>query len=102
MRLSLRKGTVITGSLIAMSVFKPDRLPLKSARGHAYFLYHSPEDKVCPFRFAEQAQAALTRNGAAVQFATYAGGHGWLGDVCGGLRAGIAWLENNHARRGRR
>jgi poly(3-hydroxybutyrate) depolymerase len=34
----------VTGSLVAMSVFRPDWLPdLKAAKGHAYFLYHSPE-----------------------------------------------------------
>ena len=46
----------ITGSFIAMSVFKPELLPpLEKANGHAYFLYHSPEDPVYLFRLAEQA-----------------------------------------------
>ena len=35
----------VTGSLIAMSVFKPDLLPpLSAARGRAYYLLHSPDD----------------------------------------------------------
>jgi poly(3-hydroxybutyrate) depolymerase len=43
----------ITGSFIAMSVFKPGQLPpLEKAKGRAYFLYHSPDDRACPFRMA--------------------------------------------------
>jgi hypothetical protein len=30
-----------------------------------------------------------------VSYATYAGGHGWHGDVYGLIRAGIAELEKN-------
>ena len=54
----------VTGSLIAMSVFKPDVLPpLSGAKGQGYFLYHSPDDRVCPFRMAEQAVKDLNQNG---------------------------------------
>ena len=53
----------ITGSFVAMSVFKPDLLPpLEKAKGHAYFLYHSPGDRVCPFRMAEPAEKELKKN----------------------------------------
>jgi predicted esterase len=88
----------VTGSFIAMSVFKPDLLPpLESAKGHGYFLYHSPQDAVCPFRMAEQAVKELETNGATVKLATYAGGHGWRGGVYRDIRSGLEWLEKNHA-----
>lgn len=95
---SMSKKKRLTGSLIAMSVFKPDFLPgLGEAKGHGYYLLHSKEDKVCAFRFAEQAQDALKKADAKVELATYDGGHGWHGDVFGNIRSGIEWLEKNHA-----
>ncbi len=87
----------VTGSFIAMSVFKPELLPeLKNAKGHGYFLYHSPDDRVCPFRMAEQAVKDLEKNGATVKLATYEGGHGWRAGLYDHIRAGVQWLENNH------
>ncbi len=88
----------ITGSFVAMSVFKPDTLPpLKQAKGHAYYLYHSPDDKVCPYKMAEQAEKDLKDNGAKVKFNSYEGGHGWRGNVFGDIKTGLEWLEKNHA-----
>jgi predicted esterase len=88
----------VTGSFIAMSVFKPDLLPpLEKAKGHAYFLYHSPDDRVCPFRMAQQAAKDLEKHGAAVKLTTYEGGHGWRGGLFAHIREGIEWLEKNHA-----
>lgn len=84
----------IKGSFIAMSVFKPDQLPrLSTAKGHRYYIYHSPEDKVCPIRMARDAEKKLSKAEAEVEFATYEGGHGWHGDIFGALRTGISWLE---------
>lgn len=84
----------VTGSFVAMSVFKPAQLPsLSKAKGRAYYLYHSPEDRVCPFRFAEQAVGSLEQNGARVVLARYQGGHGWRGDLYNDIRTGITWLE---------
>ena len=84
----------VKGSFVAMSVFKPDQLPkLSKAKGHRYFIYHSPDDPICPIRMARDAEEKLSDEGAEVEFATYAGGHGWRGDVFGGLRAGFRWLE---------
>jgi hypothetical protein len=34
----------------------------------AYFIEHSPQDKVCPFRMAEEAVCMLTAAGAKVKF----------------------------------
>lgn len=84
----------VKGSFIAMSVFKPKFLPpLKAARGRGYFLYHSPDDDVCPFRMAEQAAKDLEQEGAQVKLVTYDGGHGWRGGLYDQMREGIEWLE---------
>ena len=92
--ISLRKNSPVTGSYIAMSVFKPDQLPpLPLGAGHAYYIEHSKEDKVCPFRMAEDAREKLRKAGATVEFATYDGGHGWRGDVFGRIRKGVTWLD---------
>jgi predicted esterase len=89
---------IVTGSFIAMSVFKPELLPpLEKAKGHAYYLYHSPDDRMCPFRMAEQAAKDLEKSGAAVKLATYEGGHGWRAGLYDHIRKGILWLEKNHA-----
>ena len=87
-------GDEIKGSFIAMSVFKPRDLPsLGRARGHRYYIYHSPEDNSCPIRMAEDAATKLSKHGAEVEFVTYEGGHGWHGNVMGDLRKGFRWLE---------
>jgi predicted esterase len=89
-------GGKVTGSLVAMSVFSTQWLPpLANAKGHAYYLYHSPDDRVCPFRMAEQAQRELTSNGAAVELKTYPGGHGWQGNLYDDIRGGVEWLEQH-------
>jgi predicted esterase len=86
----------VTGSFIAMSVFRPERLPpLDKSRGHAYFLFHSPGDQVCPFEMAKQAADDLTRNGAKVKLVTYQGEHGWPAGLYERMREGIQWLEQN-------
>lgn len=92
--ISLQKEKSVTGSYIAMSVFKPDSLgPLERTAGHAYFIDHSPEDKVCPFRMAKNAARMLRKHGAKTRLVTYKGGHGWRGNVYGRIRNGIRWLE---------
>lgn len=91
--LGLREKTNVTGTFVAMSVFKPESLPkLSSAKGRAFHVLHSPEDWI-PIAQAEAARDELKKKGACVSFATYAGGHGWKGDVYGMIRAGVAELE---------
>jgi predicted esterase len=91
--LALAKKTRVTGSFISMSIYKPSILPpLKPATGRRFYILHSPDDKVCPPRMAEQARDELTKAGAVVQYATYEGGHGWHGDVFGEIRKGVDWL----------
>jgi len=92
--ISLADKTPVTGSYVAMSVFKPNDLPpLANAESRCYYIEHSPDDRLCPFRMAEDAERLLKENGAAVKFNTYDGGHGWRGDVYGRIRGGIQWLE---------
>lgn len=93
--MALRETTPIRGALIAMSVFKPDLLPpLENAQGRRFYLLHSPQDRVCPYRMAENAKRDLTAAGAEVELMTYPGGHGWRGDVFGNIHAGMTWLDH--------
>jgi predicted esterase len=95
---SLDPAIGVTGSFVAMAVWKPDQLPaLKPAKGHAYYLLHSPQDFI-PIRMAEQAKLDLGKAGAKVEFQTYEGGHGWRGDVYGMMRTGLAWLDEHHGK----
>jgi predicted esterase len=71
--------------------------PLETAKGQAYYLYHSPDDRVCPYRMAQRAARDLERNEAKVQLMTYEGGHGWRGPLYDHIREGIEWLEKNSA-----
>jgi predicted esterase len=84
----------VKGSLIAMSVYKPKQLPaLKKAKGHAFYLYHSPDDRVCPMWMARMAVRDLSKEGAKVELASYKGGHGWRGMVYEDIKKGMKWLE---------
>jgi predicted esterase len=90
---SLLPKSGITGTFVAMSIFNPAALPsLSTAKGHPYFIYHSPQDFI-PIAQAEAARDALRKAGAIVEFQTYEGGHGWRGNVFGDIRKGIEWLE---------
>jgi predicted esterase len=92
---SLADKTPVTGSLVAMSVFKPDQLPpLSAAKGKPYYLLHSPTDFI-PIKMAEKACDQLKAKGAVTKLAQYEGGHGWHGDVFGMIRRGVEWLEEN-------
>ncbi len=96
--LSLLPKSPITGTFVAMSVFKPEELPsLKEAKGQPYYILHSPDDFI-PIAMAEKARDDLKKNKAKVEFQTYAGGHGWHGDVYGTIRAGLEWLDQNKAK----
>jgi predicted esterase len=85
----------VTGTFVAMSVFKPEWLPsLKAAKGRSFYVLHSPEDFI-PIKMAETARDELTKKGAKVGYETYEGGHGWHGDVFGTIRKGIDALEKS-------
>jgi predicted esterase len=86
----------VTGSFVAMSVFRPDWFPpLTGAMGKPYYIYHSPDDETCPFKMAEAAKEKLTEHGAVVSLKTYDGGHGWTGDWAKDVKDGFLWLELN-------
>jgi len=91
---ALQEKTAITGSYIVMSVFKPDQLPpLENAKGRLFAIQHSPNDRVCPFVMAKDAEKRLTEHGAKVQFMEYPEGHGWSGNVYGRIRQNLDWLK---------
>lgn len=94
--ISLTDKTKVKGSFIVMSVFKPKFLPsLRKAKGHAYYLLHSPDDKRCPYRMAKQASKDLEKRGAKTRLVPYGGGHGWHMPVYPAIKKGIAWLEKS-------
>lgn len=94
---SLLPKSGITGTFVAMSVFHPKQLPaLAAAKGHPYFIYHSPQDFI-PIAHPEAARDALKKAGAIVKFQTYEGGHGWHGNIFGDIRKSIEWLEQQTA-----
>jgi len=91
--ISLQEKTAVKGSYVAMSVYRRKWMPpLKAARGHIYLLDHSPQDRICPFSHAKQAETELTGAGAAVRLVTYEGGHGWRGDIYSRVRDGLDWM----------
>jgi predicted esterase len=95
--LSVHPKASVTGTFVAMSVFQPAILPtLNRAKGHPYFLYHSPTDFI-PLKHAETARDTLKKEGAQVELATYPGGHGWTGDTMNDIRKAITWLESKVA-----
>ncbi len=95
---ALEPNRVVTGSYVAMSVFKPDLLPpLSNGKGTPFFILHSPQDAI-PIRMARQARDLLAEQGAKTNLVTYKGGHGWRGDVYGNIRQGVEWLEANAAK----
>jgi predicted esterase len=90
----LQPESPAVGALVAMSVFQPDNLPdPKNGAGRRFYILHSRDDQVCPYRMAVEARDRLRAAGAQVEFAEYAGGHGWQGDLFGNIRRGVQWLE---------
>jgi predicted esterase len=90
--ISTRKKELVKGSLIAMSVFQPDLVDAERTKDKLYYILHSPDDKTCPFKLAEEARDTLRKKGAKVEFATYAGDHGWGETVFDDIRKGLDWL----------
>lgn len=89
-----QKDAPISGAYIVMSVFKPHELGnLRFVRGRAFHIEHSPTDFI-PIRMAEDARDTLSEAGAAVNYVTYAGGHGWHGPIWDRLSQGFAWLDD--------
>ena len=94
--IATQKQTAVKGSFIAMSVFKPAKLKSKNAKGHSFYIYHSKQDKVAPYRFAYTAMRRLTKNNANVTLKTYNGGHGWMhANLWKNISDGIKFLDAN-------
>lgn len=90
---AIEKDSPFRGAFVAMSVFKQDLLgSLRHARGRSFYVLHSPEDFIS-MDFPERAVKELGRARARVVLETYAGGHGWRGDVFGTIARGVKWLE---------
>jgi predicted esterase len=90
---SLSEHSPLRGAFVAMSVFKPEMLPpLAGSAGHRFYILHSPTDFI-PMTFPKDAEEKLRQAGGTTTLATYAGGHGWHGDVFGTLRMGFEWLD---------
>ena len=86
----------VTGSIIAMSRFFPAVLPeIEKVRGKNYFLYHSPDDQICPYFEARLAEKTLKEHGANTKLVSYPGGHGWVPNTyyCDRIKEGIEWLQ---------
>jgi predicted esterase len=86
----------VRGSVIAMSRFLPNRsVETGKLKGKAFYLYHSPEDRVCPYAEAELAVRTLKNEGAVVRLVSYDGGHGWRPFTFYGdrIREGVLWLK---------
>jgi len=94
--IAMQPNTAVTGSFIAMSIFRPEQYPtLAKAKGRAFYIYHSPDDQLISLGQAEEARDALARAGAKVQLVTYQGGHGWSsGTPFEDIRKGVRWLEH--------
>ena len=92
----LQKESPAAGAVIAMSVYKPDSLPdVANAADRSFYIFHSPDDQVCPHRMAKQGFDALTAAGAQATLVDYPGGHGWHGDMLGQIATGVEWLEKS-------
>jgi predicted esterase len=90
---SATEGSPVSGYFVAMSVFKADQLPKPAAmKTKRFYIFHSPDDRVCPIAMAKLAETQLKKLGAKVTLVEYQGGHGWRGDVFGNIRAGMQWL----------
>lgn len=90
----LQKDSPASGAFVAMSIFrKNDYAAAANAAGKSFYIYHSPEDEVCPPRMAREANDTLSAAGAKTTLVDYAGGHGWHGDMLGSIREGVEWLE---------
>lgn len=82
----------IAGAFIAMSVFKPNQIPEMQNPQTSCYLLQSPDDRVTPYRFAESAKEYLSEQNVRVKLQSYAGGHGWRGNVYKKMSDGIDWL----------
>jgi predicted esterase len=91
--ITLQPETPVTGSYIAMSVFRPEWYPMiAKGKDRRFLIDHSPQDRVCPYSMSVNAEKKLLEVGAEIKRIEYEGGHGWHGDVYGRIQEGMEWL----------
>ncbi len=91
--IALQPETPVTGSYIAMSVFRPEWYPtIASAKHRRFLIDHSPQDRVCPYSMSIYAEKKLLEAGAEFKRIEYEGGHGLHGDVYSRITEGMEWL----------
>ena len=90
--IAMQPDSPVTGSYIAMSVFRANEYDATHVKGRRLVIDHSPDDQVCPYDHSVTAERTLTAAGAEIKRLTYEGGHGWRGDVYGRIREGLEWL----------
>ena len=61
----------------------------------SFYFWHSPDDVICPFTEAENANKALSKLGASTVLRTYKGGHGWVPFTLYGdrIKEAIEWMR---------
>ena len=90
----------IRGSFIAMSRFQPIWFQHpQNAKGKRYYLWHSPDDAVCPYAESEFAALFLGKLGASTVHRSYGGGHGWLPFTfyADRIREALEWFRASEA-----
>ena len=93
---SMTKGSPLTGTMPVMSAFRDKWIPdIKGAKGHPYFILHSPDDWIKIDEHARVAEKKLKAAGATVQLDTYKGGHGWRGQSIDKINSGLTWLDKS-------
>lgn len=87
-----RDGT-FAGAYVLASVFKPEQLDLKRAKGRRFFLEQGRSDRVTALHFAETAERKLRDKGATVRLEAFDGGHGFaMSDPHRSLARALDWL----------
>lgn len=90
----------IRGSFIAMSRFQPMWFQhSQNAKGKRYYLWHSPDDAVCPYAESEFAALFLGKLGASTVHRSYRGGHGWVPFTfyADRIREALEWFRASEA-----
>ncbi len=81
------------GYYIQSSVFKPEQLDLKLAKGKKFYLQQGTEDKITELSHAKRAEKELKKNGAVVTLDVFRGGHGFaMENQFESVRKGLDWL----------
>ena len=85
---------MFSGAYVLGSVFKPNQLRLKNAKGLRFYLEQGTEDRITAIRFAREASETLTKKKASVKLVEYKGGHGFtMPDAEASLRNALEWLK---------